>query len=292
MIQRAPFGRTGHQSSRVIFGAAALAAMSQERSDRVLAEVTSAGINHIDTAASYGDSELRLAPWLADHRDEVFLASKTDRRDASGARAQLELSLDRLGVERLDLIQFHNLVEREDWETVHRPGGALEAMIAARDEGLVGHIGVTGHGTRIPRMHIRSLGEFDYDSVLFPYNFAMMANPEYRADVEELIGLCSLRNVATQTIKAVARRRWPDPPARRFSWYEPLTDPAAIGRAVDYVLGRPGLFLNTTSDARLLPLILEAAGSGRGVPSEEVMRADVEAQHIEPLFDGGRLERI
>ena len=292
MIDRAPFGRTGHQSSRVIFGAAALGSMGQERADVVLAEVTAAGVNHIDTAASYGDSELRLAPWLADHRHEVFLASKTDRRDAEGARTQLELSLRRLGVERLDLIQFHNLVEREDWETLHRPGGALEAMIAARDEGLVDHIGITGHGTRIPRMHIRSLGEFDYDSVLFPYNFSMMSDPAYRSDVEELLGLCSLRRVATQTIKAVARRRWREAPARRFSWYEPLRDPDAIGRAVHYVLGRPGLFLNTTSDARLLPTILEAAADVGGVPTDEAMRADVEAQGIEPLFDGGDLERI
>ncbi len=292
MIERAPFGKTGHRSSRVIFGAAALAAMSQERSDRVLAQVTGAGVNHIDTAASYGESELRLAPWLADHRHEVFLASKTDRRDASGARAQLELSLERLGVQRLDLIQFHNLVEPGDWETVHRSGGALEAMLAARDEGLVDHIGVTGHGTRIARMHIRSLGEFDYDSVLFPYNFTMMSDPSYRADVRELLGLCSLRGVATQTIKAVARRRWRANPERRFSWYEPLTDPGAVGRAVDYVLGRPGLFLNSTSDARLLPLILDAASQRRGVPGDEAMRADVEDQQMEALFDGGDLERI
>jgi len=230
------FGRTGHRSSRVIFGAAALGAMSQERSDATIEQVFAAGVNHFDTAASYGESELRLAPWLSSNRANVFLASKTGERNGADARAELERSLERLGVDQLDLIQLHNLVEPDEWEQAHRDDGALAALIRARDEGLVRFIGVTGHGTRIAGMHLRSLAEFDYDSVLLPYNMTMLDNPAYRADVEELLGVCSERNVGVQTIKSIARGRWPDGyEGKQFSWYEPLEDEGAIGRAVQWV---------------------------------------------------------
>jgi aryl-alcohol dehydrogenase-like predicted oxidoreductase len=291
-IDIAPFGSTGHNSSRVIFGAAALGGMSQERADATLALLAPAGVNHIDTAASYGESELRLAPFLADNRQRFFLATKTGDRDGSTARASLEASLERMGVDQVDLIQLHNLVEDDEWQTAHGPGGALEALVAARDEGLCRFIGVTGHGTRIPGMHLRSLEAFPYDSVLFPYNFSMMQRPDYRADVEALVALCAERGVAVQTIKSIARRRWPDDTARRFSWYEPIEDPEAIGRAVNYVLGRPGLFLNSSSDARLLSAALDAAANLSGTPSDEAMAADADALSITPLFDGAELERI
>jgi len=293
MIERVPFGRTGHHSSRVIFGAAALGSMRQERADELLELLLAHGVNHLDTAASYGESELRLAPWLARHRAQFFLATKTAQRTAEGAKVELEKSLRRLGVDSVDLIQFHNLVEADEWATVHGPGGALEAMVAARQQGLVRFIGVTGHGTRIAGMHRRSLDAFDYDSVLFPYNYAMMTNAAYAADVEALIETCVERQVALQTIKSVARRRWPsDSTATKRSWYEPLPDGPAIARAVDFVLGRPELFLNSSSDARLLGSIL-AAGQHRGpVPPLAAMEADREAYDVSPLFDGGELERI
>lgn len=293
MIPTAPFGSTGHESTRVIFGAAALGGMRQERADEVLLQVLAAGVNHIDTAASYGESELRLGPWLAAHRHEVFLASKTGEREGTAARAELERSLERLRVDSLDLIQLHNLVEEDEWRTSHGPGGAVEALAQARDEGLVRHIGVTGHGTRIARMHLRSLERFPFSSVLLPYSFVALQDPAYRADVEALLGVCEERQVAVQTIKAIGRRRWPagyDGP--RFSWYEPIADDAAIGRAVRWVLGREQLFLNTSSDARLLPLILDASTDGGLVPDDETMRLDAERLGIEPLFDGGALERI
>lgn len=292
MIPTAPFGSTGHQSTRTIFGAAALGAMSEERAAATLEVVVKAGVNHIDTAAGYGDSELRLAPWLVDNRSTVFLATKTRDRDGTGARASLERSLERLGVDSVDLIQLHNLVEGDEWRTAHGPGGAVEALRAARDEGLCRFIGVTGHGVRIPAMHLRSLAEFAFDSVLFPYNHSMMCNDGYRADVEELIDVCRQRGVAIQTIKAIARRRWPEGTERRFSWYEPIEDAAAITRAVHYVLGRPELFLNTSSDARLLQTALAAAQTVDGIPSDEEMETDRVAQGITPLFDGAELERI
>jgi aryl-alcohol dehydrogenase-like predicted oxidoreductase len=277
----------------VIFGAAALGRLRQERADEVLAQLLAAGVNHLDTAASYGDSELRIGPWMAEHRSRFFLATKTGVRDGAGARAELERSLERLQVDSVDLIQLHNLVEPDEWEVAHGPGGAIEALAAARDEGLVHHIGVTGHGTRIARMHLRSLERFDFASVLLPFSFVALQDDAYRADVDELLALCAERQVAVQTIKAIGRRRWPEGyEGRRFSWYEPVTDPAAIGRAVRWVLGHGQVFLNTSSDAGLLGAALEAAAAPDPVPTDAEMQADVAELGIHPLFDGAALERI
>jgi aryl-alcohol dehydrogenase-like predicted oxidoreductase len=292
MLPYAPFGRTGHHSSRVIFGAAALGGMSQERADATLEYVSSRGVNHIDTAASYGASEDRLKSWLGTHRNDVFLATKTGERSGTAARAELERSLERMAVSSVDLIQLHNLVEDDDWEAAFAPGGAVDALAAARDEGLVRFVGVTGHGLRIAQMHRRSLERFDFDSVLLPYNSVLLEHPAYRADVEALLATCAERRVAVQTIKSIARGRWPDVPDHPFSWYEPLTDGDAIGRAVRYVLADPQLFLNSTSDARLLPLVLDAAAGALDRPTDDEMAADAERFGITPLFDGGALERI
>ncbi|HYK68441.1 MAG TPA: aldo/keto reductase [Streptosporangiaceae bacterium] len=292
MTERAAFGRTGHESSRVIFGAAALGSMRQDNADEVLATLLEFGVNHIDTAASYGDSELRIAPWMPEHRGKFFLATKTGERSGDDARASLERSLTRLGVDHVDLIQLHNLVEPDEWEQAHSAGGAVEALSRARDEGLCRFIGVTGHGLRIPGMHLRSLERFDFTSVLLPYNYTLMANDQYRADAEALLEVCQQRGVAVQTIKSVARRRWAEGAGPRFSWYEPLPDGAALNRAVRYVLGRPGLFLNSSSDARLLRPTLQAAAFSGPPPTDEEMAADVGRHDIEPLFDGAELERI
>ena len=178
----APFGRSGHQSTRLIFGAAALGAMRQDRADAVLEQLLAAGVNHLDTAASYGDAELRIGPWMAEHRQRFFLATKTGERQGDAARAELERSLERLRVDAVDLIQLHNLVEPDEWDVAFAPGGAVEAMAQAREEGLVHHIGVTGHGTRIAGMHLRSLERFPFASVLLPYSFIALQDPAYRAD--------------------------------------------------------------------------------------------------------------
>jgi len=288
------FGRTGHASSRVIFGAAALGRVSQDKADEVLPVLLEFGVNHLDTAASYGDSELRLAPWLARHRRDFFLATKTGERSGPGARAGLERSLERLGTDHVDLIQLHNLVEEDEWEAAHGPGGAVEAMVAARAEGLVRFIGVTGHGLRIPGMHRRSLARFDFDSVLFPYNHVLMAEPAYRSDVEALIDLCADRGVAAQTIKSVARRRWPDGfEGPRYSWYEPVPeDDGAVERAVQFVLCEPRVFLNTSSDLHLLRPTLEAASKTVTAPAADALAADVERLAMTAIFDGAELERI
>lgn len=295
MIERRPFGRTGHESSRVIFGAAALSRMSQERADQLLPVLDEFGVNHLDVAASYGDAELRLAPWLAGRRNDFFLATKTGDRDASAARASLERSLSRLGVDSVDLIQLHNLVEPEEWEVAMGPRGALEALVTAREEGLVRWIGVTGHGLRIAAMHVRSLRQFDFDSVLFPLNHSLLEDTAYRRDVDALVQVCVKRNVAMQTIKSIARRRWPDEAdGPKYSWYEPLREPEAIDRAVRFVLSDNRYFLNTSSDATLLRGTLEAAaGAGdAGPPGDGEMRSGDEAEGVVPIFDGRELERI
>lgn len=292
MIETIPFGSTGHHSTRTLFGAAALGGMRQEKADQVLATAREFGLNHIDTAASYGDAELRLAPFLSRHRDEVFLATKTGERSYAGARDSIARSLERMGVEQVDMIQLHNLVDADEWETALGAGGALEACVEARERGQVRFIGVTGHGTRVAAMHRRSLERFAFDSVLLPYNYAMMSQPEYAADFEALYELCQQRGIAVQTIKSVARRRWQGNEGPRFSWYEPLRDPEALERAVGYVLARPGLFLNTSSDATLLPLILDAAQRAVPAPSPSALSADIGKFAIEPLFVPGVSDSI
>jgi aryl-alcohol dehydrogenase-like predicted oxidoreductase len=292
MIEKRAFGATRFESSRVLFGAAALAAMKPARVEQTLALIEREGVNHIDTAASYGDSELNLAGWLSLNRANIFLATKTAERTGTGARESLENSLTRMGVDHVDLIQLHNLVDREGWEIAMAPGGAVEALVQARDEGLVRFIGVTGHGTWAPAMHQKSLDEFEFASVLCPLNFSMMAQPEYAADFEKLAVTCRERNVALQTIKALARRRWQAESGPRFSWYEPLSDADAIRRGVHWVLSRDDVFLNSSSDGRLLEATLEAAKDMISMPSEDAMREDAESFVIEPLFVRGMSDTI
>jgi aryl-alcohol dehydrogenase-like predicted oxidoreductase len=292
MIEKYPFGSTGHQSTRVIFGAAALSAMEQDKADAILDLLLEYGVNHIDTAAAYGDSELRIGSWMREHRDRFFLATKTGDRTYEGARASLARSLERLKVNQIDLIQLHNLVEEAEWQTAFGPRGALEALVEARSQGLVRFIGVTGHGSQAAAMHRRSLEQFTFDSVLFPYNFPMLGIAQYRADVEALIKLCNERGVATQTIKSAARRRWQNGSEGKFSWYEPLRDRDALRRAVHFVLSRPGLYLNSSSDTTILRDILEAASEPPAAPTREAMEADLRLYAMQPLFVPGISDRI
>jgi aryl-alcohol dehydrogenase-like predicted oxidoreductase len=284
-IEQIPFGSTGHESTRTIFGAAALSRVTQAEADDALTLLLEHGVNHIDTAASYGDAELRVAPWLVDHREDFFLATKTGERERGPAHDEIRRSLERLGVDRVDLIQLHNLVDRAEWETAMGPGGALEAALAARDEGLVRFIGVTGHGVDVADRHLQSLAEFAFDSVLFPYTYIQLQDDRYAAAVEELLGLCAERGIAVQTIKSLSKGRWRSDEHTAAPWYEPLTEREAIHTAVSWTLGRPGIFLNTVSDLALLPLVLEAAAAPAVRPSDEQMDAFVAEQGVTPLFD-------
>ena len=284
MIERAPFGATGHESSRAIFGAASLGSVSKRDADRALELLLEHGVNHIDVAASYGDAELRIASWLRRHEGEFFVATKTGERSYAAAREEIRRSLDRLGVERIDSIQLHNLVDVIDWETALGADGALEAAIEAREEGLVRFIGVTGHGLSIPEMHRRSLERFPFDSVLLPNNIVQMQDPRYAETFEALAAVCQERNVALQTIKSLASRRWDGREKTAATWYEPLREQADIDLAAHWVLGRPEAFLLTSGDVELLPMLLDAAERFESRPSEEQMREMAERQDLAPLF--------
>jgi aryl-alcohol dehydrogenase-like predicted oxidoreductase len=287
-IPTLPFGRTGHRSTRLIFGAAALARVSQPEAERALDRMLELGINHVDTAASYGDSELRLGPWLGQNRARVFLATKTGERTHEGARREIERSLERLRVDRIDLLQLHNLVKEDEWELAFSERGALRALVEARDQGLVRFLGVTGHGTRVAAMHRRSLERFDFDSVLLPYNHSLLQDAAYAADFEALLALCRERNVAVQTIKSVARRRWREGEAPTTStWYAALEDPADLHRAVHFALARPGVFVNSASDLRLLWSMAEAAAGFVAEPAPDEMRRAEARLGVEPLFIRG-----
>lgn len=284
MIAVQPFGRTGHASTRIIFGAAAIGNVSQSDADQTMELIREHGINHIDTAASYGDAELRLGPWMESHRDDFFLATKTGERSRAEAYNEIRRSLERLRTDHVDLIQLHNLVDEDEWRTAFSRGGALEAVVEAKEEGLVRYVGVTGHGVTVAAQHLRSLQEYPFDSVLLPYNFPMSRNAGYIADFEALVAVCAERGLAVQTIKAITRAPWGDQQPTANTWYEPLTDQGAIDTAVSWVLGRDGVFLNTVGDIHILPKVIDAAERFTRRPSDEEMRALERAFGLEPLF--------
>jgi aryl-alcohol dehydrogenase-like predicted oxidoreductase len=283
-----PFGRTGHQSTRILFGAAALGRVSQDVADRALDVLLEHGINHIDVAASYGDAELRIAPWLKRYPDRFFVATKTGKRRASEAREELQRSLDRLQVDHVDLWQLHNLSDPIEWDIALSPGGAIEAAVEAREHGLVRAIGVTGHGAQIAANHRRSLRRFDFDSVLLPYNFPTLQSAYYRENFMALKATCQERNAAVQTIKSLAYRPWMGRERTSTTWYQPLVDEADITRAVHWALGEPGIFVISTGDVDVLPRFLDAAESfqfpASSRPSDAEMQAMVDHLEMEPLF--------
>jgi len=284
VIPKARFGRTGNKSTRVIFGAAALGRVSQRVADETLEVLLRHGVNHIDTAASYGESELRIAPWLKREPGRFFLATKGDRRDEKGAREEILRSLDRLGADHVDLWQIHSLADPIEWDQALSPGGALDAALLAREEGLVRWIGVTGHGAQIAATHRRSLERFDFDSVLLPYNYVTMQSSYYREQFDALVKTCQEKNVAVQTIKSVALRPWMSRDHTRSTWYQPLESQDDIDLAVWWAMARRDVFLNSVGDVDLLPRVLDAASRYDEPPKDEVMDALVARTHSEPLF--------
>ena len=284
MIPKILFGRTGHDSSRAIFGAAGIGNVTQAQANQALEQLLAYGVNHIDTAASYGESELRIGPWMPTHRKDFFLASKTGDRTFQAAKDSLHRSLERLRTDQLDSIQLHNLVDPLEWETAMGPAGALEALIEARAEGLVRFIGVTGHGLTVAAQHKRALEQFDFDSVLLPYSHVLMQNEQYARDFEALMVLCEQRHVAVQTIKTITRRPWGERPQTTATWYEPLEDQADIDKAVHWALARSGVFICTAGDVQIMPKVLEAANRLEARPSDTVMQSLLEQREMAPLF--------
>lgn len=287
-IATLPFGRSGHMSTRTLFGAAALGSVTQADADRTLELLLQYGVNHIDVAASYGEAELRLAPWLTRYRDQFFLATKTGQRRAKEAKEELHRSLERMGVDHVDLWQLHNLADPIEWDIALSPGGALEAAIEAKAQGLVRAIGVTGHGLQIAATHRRSLERFDFDSVLLPYNYVTMRSPYYAENFNALYATCQERNVAVQTIKSIALRPWRDRPHTRSVWYEPLEAQDDIDLAVWWAMSRPDTFLCSVGDVDLLPRVLDAASRFAERPADATTDAAMDElarrTEADPLF--------
>jgi aryl-alcohol dehydrogenase-like predicted oxidoreductase len=284
-IETADFGRTGHRSSRLIFGAAALAQVPQDVADRTFELLDRHGVNHLDVAAGYGDAELRLAPLLRTGRDRFFLATKSGSRTGPEAREELERSLERLGTDRVDLWQFHNLADPIEWDVALSPGGIVDAAVRARDEGLVRFIGVTGHGAQIAATHRRSLDRFAFDSVLLPYNWVTMRNDYYAANFDALAATCAERGIAVQTIKSAARRPWRGREHTRATWYEPYEEQDDLDLSVWWALARPGTHVISPGDVDVLPRVLDAAERFTGTaPSDEEMRRLSERAEADPLF--------
>jgi aryl-alcohol dehydrogenase-like predicted oxidoreductase len=284
MISKQPFGRTGHESTRVVFGGASLSKVTQDEADQTLEVLLRYGVNHLDLAAGYGDAELRVAPWLRKYPDRFFLATKTGLRTYDDAKRQIHHSLERLGVERVDLIQLHSLADPIEWDTALSPGGALEACVEAREQGLVRFIGVTGHGTQIAATHLRSLERFDFDSVLLPYSYIMMQDSNYAANFEKVAEVCAERNVAMLTIKSIARRPWWGRERTRATWYEPFQEQSDIDPAIHWVLARAEIFVASPGDIHLIPKVLDAANRFDSRPSEETMREQRSRLEMRPLF--------
>jgi len=278
------FGRTGHMSTVAIFGAAAFGQVTQAQADASMELVIAAGVNHIDVAPSYGEAELRLGPWLARERKRFFLGCKTTERTKAGAAAELRRSLERLRVDSFDLYQFHAVNSMEELDLVTGPGGALEAVLDARAEGLTRTIGITGHGVDAPAIYLEALRRFDFDSVLFPINFVQYANPTYRRNAQELVRQCRARDVGTMIIKAICRRPWGDRPHAYNTWYEPFDDPDHIQQGVNFALSQDVTGLCTTGDIRILPLFLEACKRFTPMSQAEQAALIATANQYEPLF--------
>jgi aryl-alcohol dehydrogenase-like predicted oxidoreductase len=267
----------------MIFGGWALSQATQAEADRVLDLLLEWGINHIDTAAAYGNAEKRIGNWMKEHRDKFFLATKSRHRSPDKARKDLERSLNVLQVDQIDLWQIHSLANPQSWERVMAPGGVLDVFIDARDQGLVRYLGVTGHGSKIAGMHLQSLERFDFDTVLLPYNFLAMQNPRYAKDFNAVVEVCRKRNVAVQTIKSITRQPWGDRPHTYNTYfYLPLEDQAVIDKSVHWALGLEDSFVITAGDMRLIPKMFEAAQRYEQRPSDAEMHALVEEFDIQP----------
>lgn len=283
-MQARRFGRTNHHSTVAIFGAAALWNASQAEADAAMEQVLAAGVNHIDVAPSYGLAEERLGPWLPRVRDQFFLGCKTMERDAAGAAAELRRSLERLQVDAFDLYQIHAVETLADLDAATRPGGALDALVRAREEGLTRWIGLTGHGVDSPAVFREALRRFDFDSLLFPINFVQYANPVYRRETEALLAECRAKDVGTMIIKSVTQSPWGALAKTHQTWYRPFTDPAQIQQAVNFVLSQDVTGLCTAGDLRVLPLVLRACQQFKPMSLAEQEALIATAGQFEPLF--------
>lgn len=278
------FGRTGHVSTVAIFGAAAFSEISQADADKVMEMVIEAGVNHIDVAPSYGQAEERIGPWMPRERGRFFLGCKTMERTKEGAWNEMQASLKRLQTETFDLYQCHAITTMEELDSVTMKGGALEAFVEARREGLTKYIGITGHGVDAPQIYLEALRRFDLDSLLFPINFVQMANPEYRKYTEELIATCKAKDVGTMIIKSITKAPWGERQHTATTWYEPFDQMDEIQRAVNFVLSYDVTGVCTAGDTRVLPMVLSACENFTRLTDSEMEEMIQSGKQYEPLF--------
>jgi aryl-alcohol dehydrogenase-like predicted oxidoreductase len=285
-MQTRRLGRLGYMSSVLIYGGAALSDVSQDEADRSIGAALEAGINHFDTAADYGESELRLGAWMPRIREQIFLATKTGDREAGAAYDSLCRSLDRLRTDRVDLIQLHAVGNLDELDTVTGPGGALEGVVRAREEGLARGIGITGHGPGVAAIHLEACRRFPFDTVLTPYNFVLARDADFRRDFDALIELATAEDVGVMAIKSIARNNWrADGPRPYETWYEPLDEQTSIDAAVAFALDRREIAgLATAGDTRLLPRMIEAERRHEAAEDEGSHRMDLDA-----ISDSGSL---
>jgi aryl-alcohol dehydrogenase-like predicted oxidoreductase len=283
-MERRRLGKLDHDSSVLIYGAAALSEVDQETADVSVQEALDAGINHFDVAAGYGDAELRLGPWMPWIRSDIFLATKTDQRDRESAWAQINRSLERLGTDSVDLIQIHAVGDLETLDRVTGPDGALEAALRAQEQGMAGAVGITGHGHGAPSTHLEGLRRHPFATVLTPLNVALWGKPNYRADYEALVAEVARQDAGLMIIKTVARRNWPDSADKRYTtWYEPHDEPERIRAGVSWVLSRPEITgLATPSDVRLLRHVV-AAERDRLTPEDAAARLAEDPSYASPF---------
>jgi aryl-alcohol dehydrogenase-like predicted oxidoreductase len=286
-MERRRLGRLGHDSSVLIYGGAGLSDVPQHVADESIAEALDAGINHFDTAADYGESELRLAPWMPTIRERIFLATKTGDRSATGAYDSVRRSLERLAVDRVDLIQLHAVGSLDELDRATGAGGALEGVLRARDEGLVGGIGITGHGMHAPATHVEALRRFPFDTVISPYNVALADVADYRRDFDALLDAVRTADAGLIVIKALARNLWRSPEAAtRTTWYEPLEDRAAVDAAVALALGIEGVTgMATPGDVALLRPVVEAERRRSQIEPRDATTTLHAVPDMAPLFE-------
>lgn len=278
------FGRSGHMSTIAIFGGAAFWEISQEDADRVMEQVIEAGINHIDVAPSYGQAEIRIGPWMQRERGRFFLGCKTMERTREGAWKEMQESLKRLQTETFDLYQAHAITTMQELDSLTMKGGALEAFEEARREGLIKHIGITGHGVDAPEIYLEALRRFDFDSVMFPLNFVQMANPEFRRHAKELISVCRSKDAGTLVIKTVTKGPWGEKHKTATTWYEPFDQGEEIQQAVNFALSYEVTGLCTAGDIRILPLVIQACENFMELNHEQMEELIELGRQYEPLF--------
>lgn len=284
-MDKRTFGRTGHQSTVAIFGAAAFWSVSQAEADQTMNLIIEHGINHIDVAPSYGIAEERIGPWMVKERQRFFLGCKTMERSKAGAQAEMQRSLERLQTDYFDLYQIHAITTMEELDAATRPGGALDAILEAREAGLTRFIGITGHGVSSPQIFQEALRRFNFDSVLFPLNFVQYANPDFRQGAQELLHMCRERETGVMIIKSITRGPWGELPKTHTTWYQPFDQPEPIQQAVDFALSQQGVTgLCTAGDTNVLPLMLQACENYHPMTAEQQEDAIVAAGQYQPLF--------